>query len=378
MSVVKILDKTLENTIAFPRNPGNGEVGIEIETEGRRLPNEIASYWRAIPDHSLRGEALEYILSKPINRGNVFEALTVLENTFRGNNTIINESYRTSVHVHLNARKSTFREIFNHICLYLIFEDILTEYCGRTRQGNVFCLRARDAEYLIDAIVTVARSGRIGNFGNDNLRYSAINLKALAEHGSLEFRAFRGTTAPDLINNWVQLLLNVKDAAYQFKNPAEIIQQFSLDGPQEFFQNIFGDNANLLNYSESSMFNGLRFAQEVAFAIPSWEPPPPKTIAGIGAEFGDGAGFAGGLPGPQVFHHVDGIVIGAGGGGGGAFGHAQARELDDRIRNAMDLARQLAEGHRQEVLAPHHIIDIGDALPDDDDDDDFDFNEEND
>lgn len=43
-----------------------GDVGIEIEVEGKNLPKHFEKYWRVEADGSLRGEDnAEYVLEKP-------------------------------------------------------------------------------------------------------------------------------------------------------------------------------------------------------------------------------------------------------------------------------------------------------------------------
>lgn len=360
MSINKILDRELDTVCVFARDLGPGEIGIEIETEGVNLPTNIERYWNAIPDHSLRGEALEYILKKPIGRNALPDALDYFQKAINKPETMVNDSYRTSVHIHLNNKRSTFRQIFNHICLYLIFEDMLVDFCGKSRTGNVFCLRARDAEYMIDELCKVARSGNVRNLGSDNLRYSAINLKALIEHGSLEFRSFRGTTDIDLIQQWIQILLDLKDAAYKFKNPREMLETFSVNGPQALFEQTFENTSHLLNFSESAAYSGARYAQEIAYTIPNWDAPAPATIKGIAGTI-NGAAFA----------------VAAGGGGGGVIWHDMRQQnlgapepilpdILDRIvaQNAADDRVVLAP-----ALAPLRDFndDDDDFLPDDED-----------
>lgn len=257
----------------------DGEVGIEIECEGQNLLQDPARFWKGIPDNSLRGESIEYVLSKPISRDKVNEALNSLEGELKLKGSKINESYRTSVHVHLNAQPMTMRQVFNQICLYLIFEDILVELCGKERIGNVFCLRASDAEGLVDTIRKALKSGAFGGIASDAMRYAAINTKALVDHGSLEFRSFRGTVDPNLIEEWVNILLDIKDAAVKYDNPQDICRDFSAMGPEAFTQHVFRPiNQKVILAAESfdkRLFEGVRIAQDIAYALQDWSPVDP-------------------------------------------------------------------------------------------------------
>src|SRR3546814_10984266 len=77
---------------------------------------------------------------------------------------------------------------------------------------------------------------------SDNLRYASMNVKALGDYGSLEFRAMRGTRDMDLIYSWAENLLHLREFAKQFDNPAEIADTFSMRGPSNFMGDALGGN----------------------------------------------------------------------------------------------------------------------------------------
>lgn len=313
-----------------------GEVGIEIECEGHNLLQDPSKWWKGIADGSLRGESIEYILRAPIDRAKVLESLDLLSKELAQHGSRVDESYRTSVHVHLNAQPMKMRHVFNQICLYLILEDILVEYCGKERIGNVFCLRASDAEGMIDRIRRAIKKGEYANMGQDGMRYAAINTKALADHGSLEFRAFRGTVDPKLINQWVEILLEIKDAAMKYDNPQQICVDFSVLGPKGFVQKVFtADNQRtILAYPnvEKRLFDGVRLAQDIAYSIPDWTPvkveekgvdgfpvfeePPPRGRRGPAPV---GLDWAVMNPAREVRWQLPPGFAGGGGGGGAPF-----------------------------------------------------------
>src|SRR3546814_4523614 len=67
-----------------------------------------------------------------------------------------------------------------------------------------------------------------------------MNVKALGDYGSLEFRAMRGTRDMDLIYSWAETLLNLREFAKQFDNPAEIADTFRMRGPSNFMGDALG------------------------------------------------------------------------------------------------------------------------------------------
>src|SRR3546814_8513519 len=87
-----------------------------------------------------------------------------------------------------------------------------------------------------------------------------MNVKALGDYGSLEFRAMRGTRDMDLIYSWAETLLNLREFAKQFDNPAEIADTFSMRGPSNFMGDALGGNYKLFSCvgQEKMLWEGMR------------------------------------------------------------------------------------------------------------------------
>lgn len=261
---------------AFNSKPHEGLNGVEIEVEGQRLPYDIpGGLWNAIEDGSLRGESKEYVFRKPLSEEEGVRALEQLNESFKEAKSIINSSYRTSVHVHVNCQSLTFKQVYNYILLYIIFEDILIDLCGRERDGNLFCLRVTDAEQLVEALKFLPTAGDIRSFHGDHLRYASININSIGKYGSLEFRAYRGTTETADISMWVKLLNRLREAAIRYDNPQQIIENFSKLGYRAFTLDVFGDNpiAHFVlaaRNAEERLVFGVRYAQEIAYCVKDW------------------------------------------------------------------------------------------------------------
>ena len=243
-------------------------VGIEIECEGTRLPRDLPKGWTIHEDGSLRGESAEYVFNTPASEKNWARRLDDLANTFREAGSEFRESYRTSVHVHLNAKPLLFHQVYSWIMLYVVFEDALGHIAGKERLGNLFCLRARDAEFFIESLRRAVIEDYPNVLTTDNLRYSAVNPVAIMRHGSLEFRAFRGTTDVEAIKFWTRTLLDVRTAAMKMANPAAIPAAFSDLGVDDFARSIF--NVEALDQFpkgwQDSALENLRVIQHAAFA----------------------------------------------------------------------------------------------------------------
>lgn len=249
-----------------------GDVGVEIEVEGKRLP-KIDKFWKMEQDGSLRGEEnIEYVLRKPSTLNQLAIALKFLDKAYRDNDAVVDDSVRAGVHVHVNVQGLNIVELYNFMTLYLILEEVLVEFCGETREGNLFCLRASDADYLIYRLVRAAQRRRFRELVDDNLRYASMNVKALGTYGSLEFRAMRGTRDLDVIQTWANIIVGLREHAKTYTDPTDIVNGFSEGEVDGFLVRALGDNAELFKKGDYrlKLMRGMRQAQDVAFCC-KWQ-----------------------------------------------------------------------------------------------------------
>jgi len=268
-------DHPLNNVIGhWDHNVAEGaEYGIEIEVEGTRLPRDRITGWIIHEDGSLRGESAEYVFrtGEPYDR--VAVRLAALQKAFNDANSVINDSYRTSVHVHRNVRDWQVKKIYNLIMLYIIFEEALGEFCGKDRVGNLFCLRARDAGFFMEQLRNSIITDQLHPLAQENLRYSAVNPQSMWRHGTIEFRGMRGTTDINLIQTWVDIIAALSAAAQNYENPITIVQDFSNKGPEQFAFDIFGEKLMPYlgqNYVDS-VYPGIQLVQHAAYGH-DWTP----------------------------------------------------------------------------------------------------------
>ena len=229
--------------------PDPGEIGIEIEVEGRALPRVTGKrYWTSVKEASLRGEGKEYILVKPISRKEVYYALEELYATFKRNGTQIYDSDRTSVHIHMNVLDIPLVKVFNIVFLYYMFEKMLINYSGEERKGNLFCLSLEEAERGIFLLRDACKKRDLFKLDDNAIRYASLNLKSLVENGSLEFRTLRGTGDMSLICHWIKILTSIYDFGLELKEPINILEIFSCEGPDKLFDFVFKDTYQELKY----------------------------------------------------------------------------------------------------------------------------------
>lgn len=272
------------------RSVTDGDIGLEIEVEGNQFPKSedyydeedeyhdeshplIPSEWMYVHDGSLRGQDnAEYVFQEPLPFSAVPSALTNLWSMFEAFGSVLDESNRTSVHVHLNATNFHLNRVCSFVALYVAVEEVLTSWCGDHRVGNLFCLRAKDAP----AILSKARSFVCtGNpmYLDDGLHYSGLNLHSLTKHGSIEIRAMRGVRDPEIIQTWVDILERIYRLSADHEDPRTICEMYSGGGSESFLRYVLGNNADRVmaecgmsaGQVYESVRQGIRMAQRLCY-----------------------------------------------------------------------------------------------------------------
>lgn len=264
-------------------NKVSGDIGIEVEVEGKKLPKDsdqvmFHKYWRYEKDHSLRGEEnAEYILRKPIPFYKVPKAFEELWAAFHSKGSSIDDSNRTSIHVHLNCTEMGLSEVASFGALYFTLEELLTEWCGDHRVGNLFCLRAVDAPAVVSRFCHYLKKS--GNYRfSEGMHYSGFNYSALQKFGSIEIRTLRGVQEKSTAIKWVDILQRVFSKSKEFSSPAEIAAMFSSHGPTGFLAEVMGDQLGILmegltksQYEiEETLLKGIRISQDICYCM-DWE-----------------------------------------------------------------------------------------------------------
>ncbi len=263
----------LSRTKAYPK----GRYGLEVECEGPVLlaGSIIPKQWDGHNDGSLRGNNMEYVLNTPLDYPEAMKAVQDLFEASEKVKAVINDSNRTSFHVHLNLRDVPIVQLANIIVLYGIFENLLVNWCGEYRVGNLFAQRFCDVKWAIGAIARCLQTNSFGGtFGNDQ-RYMALNLASIGKFGSLEFRSMRGLTRSKEGVQWLSMINKIFEASKRYTDPTEIIAEFS-GQEREMLHRVFGpDLSSELTVAFErageavmpSLWDGVRQMQEVAYCL---------------------------------------------------------------------------------------------------------------
>lgn len=267
---------TVRDTIGLPAIVG--DIGLEIEMEGNKFPKTVAELpknkvWVYHADHSLRGaDNAEYVYRVPRAFDKVEEDVKSLFSCLEGYGTILDDSNRTSVHVHLNVLGFHANRIAAFSALCFSLEELLAEYCGEHRVGNLFCLRGKDAPAIVSRLKTFIKRDMDAPL-SDNLHYAGFNAAAIFKFGSIEIRTMRGATEPDQVVKWVKILRRLYEYSAEFTDPRDVCNLFSYGGPDNYLATVLGDTLPILfegidwhnEKIRQSLYEGIRLAQDICF-----------------------------------------------------------------------------------------------------------------
>ncbi len=209
----------------------NTYLGIEVEVENVQKWDNNNPYWGITEDGSLRNRGREFI-SLPIRAWRVEHALTKLKQEL---NPDIDFSERTSIHIHMNVRTLTIKQLEAMVLTYLVFERTLFRYVGHNRDENIFCVPIYTTNLGHNLYELIYEK----SVALDWFKYTALNLIPVMEKGTVEFRHMYGTLDTDKLMPWINLLLCLK--LYALRNEPDAIKNriLELNTTSEF--RIFGE-----------------------------------------------------------------------------------------------------------------------------------------
>jgi hypothetical protein len=248
-----------------------GDIAVEIEVEGSNLPQESLELskagWTTHAEGSLRGNSLEYVMTSPRSIQGVEESLFGLERIFKDNKTRLADTYRAGIHVHLNVQEMTAKQVITLVTAYYVLEELLINWCDKSRIGNHFCLRGKDAEFVIQTLIDCVEENTLSPLNTDQIRYASINLSSLFKFGSLEFRALESTKNYKKVMLWCRIINALKVNSLKYSSPADLLTRISRESSPVFMENMLGEYASLFMVGDwrKSVREGIHLVQDVAF-----------------------------------------------------------------------------------------------------------------
>lgn len=220
----------------------SGVVGIEMELEGTGFITRVpfrgpdGEIWLAKEDGSLRG-GLEYITSTAIAPSLVQPMLEALFDGIDKAGGRINNSSRCSTHIHLNMQGFKVNQLASFVTLWGIFEEVLVNWCGPSRIGNLFALRLKDTARGVRIWQDFIQTGK--NKFSADYKYMALNGSRLRDLGTFEIRSLEGCTSPDRPVKWIEALLAIRTLAETWDQSPALFIDRAMDEPRVFFEQLF-------------------------------------------------------------------------------------------------------------------------------------------
>lgn len=196
-------------------------LGVEIEIENfsrtqvNRLVRESA-LWLEHEDRSLR-QGTELVFSQPLMGADLTRAISQFFSTV----TQYETTPRTSIHVHMNMRQENDSvAVLHNLCvLYYMYEQAFFDIAGEDRQWCTYCSTFEDSAPAV--LIAVLRNDSMKEIraqlplrDDRRGRYYGLNLLPLNRYGTIEFRHMPCVKDKSLLVEWIQLLMELKQAAH--------------------------------------------------------------------------------------------------------------------------------------------------------------------
>ncbi len=240
-SILALLQKIPSNVAKGILNTG---AGVEVEIEGCRA-KELAG-WNVTEDHSLRNNGLEFISKIGKRVHHLYPMLEQLFSVAKEENWQVSD--RTSIHVHINVQNLSMDQLNSLLILYTVFERSLFAYACDERRNNIFCV---PIEYCMTHGEQTLR-GLIDH----SAKYAAMNMRAVREKGTVEFRQMNTNFDAENVFKWVLMLALIKRAAQHIplidvKSSIKSLK-YSSDY-DKYMQKIFHSFSELLTYQHKDI-----------------------------------------------------------------------------------------------------------------------------
>jgi hypothetical protein len=233
-------------------------VGIELEYEEcKGSVSSISPAWYTDIDHSLRTGGIEFI-TQPIQRHHVHDIVESMVMAAKGVKAKVTP--RCGLHVHVNVTDLTWNELYRFTTLYTLLEPHLFNEWAPGREISHFCVPTWTNTALTEFMYVDGQKLRNGiqipgttgspswakaaaylSKGNSMGRraelsilstpkYAALNMAALKKFGTLEFRQAPSSLSVKFIEDWTNLLLDIREAALEYNDATEIVKDYDRRG----------------------------------------------------------------------------------------------------------------------------------------------------
>lgn len=263
-----------------------GDVGVELEVEGRHLPTILPEGWLVKAEDSLRGEGgrvvrgeagavdqpREYVSARPVGLPTLMARLQELHKLLTTRPVEVRLTYRASTHIHLNMGGETLSTLLAFVSAFAIAEPVLLRLCGNERNGNLFCMPLYETGDAVFAVQQLERLVTRQGFEFRRGKYASLNLDPLFTLGSVEARCFPNTISPELVHRWAGWLVNLRSLAREVSAEGDFgtMIDAALLEPWTFLDRVFGPterNAIRIACAPTEPARLVEFGAETAYEV---------------------------------------------------------------------------------------------------------------
>ena len=249
----KPLSRYIGMTGKIPVVAGYTYVGVEVELENITKTEYSAisgSTWKQHEDGSLKVKGREFV-TVPIR----FKYLEVELNRLFSGLKNPHPSSRCSIHVHVNVREMTAKELASFILLYSIYERIFYRLSGNRWDSN-FCVPLYAAKEYPSRMLKFLIENRKPSCMEDVpqwYKYYGLNLCPIfgfdgsSKQGTVEFRHHKGSIDTKEIINWINLITSLKQASKRIDLATILGMLLEMNSDSSYIsltQSIFGKYAD--------------------------------------------------------------------------------------------------------------------------------------
>ena len=196
-------------------------VGLRADNDGyHHRPTE---YWRVTDDGSVSNEGCELVSPilniAPPHMEDTNKAVTVI----RSNGGTVDRS--CGLHVHHSVRGKDVEDIAQTVAHYALFQRRINELLPGSRHAAGYARAIDQPEQWYNDITARDSMTSLINASHTWGRYHAVNMNALMDHGTLEFRQHSGTLNGVKINSWVRFTRALMDIS-KFSRYQDIVAQY--------------------------------------------------------------------------------------------------------------------------------------------------------
>lgn len=211
-----------------PMVVGVGRVGIEVELENVNRVVDAGRHWDCVSDNSLRNGGYEFVTrGRGLGGRNLHEALSSLEGALK--EIDLDDGWRCSTHVHVDAREMTVQQVKNFILIYTTFERVLFRLSGWKRLKNNFCTALCYAEDCVNVLTRAWRYENTSFFDSITSnwsKYTSLNLLPLCGFGTIEVRISEAKWRRGHLLKLVNRLLAIKELAINWEGDYDSLVQY--------------------------------------------------------------------------------------------------------------------------------------------------------